>query len=63
MQSVEFNAEEQEVLRDVLQHAIAEIDIEVFRTDTYDFKQVLKHRRSLLQSVLGKLPPVPVAVG
>jgi hypothetical protein len=55
MQSLEFTTEEQEILRDVLQHAIAEIDIEVFRTDTHDFKQMLKHRRENLEHMLSKL--------
>ena len=55
MQYLEFNSEEQEVLRDVLEHAIAEIDIEVFRTDTHDFKQMLKHRREILEGVLRKV--------
>ena len=60
MQSIEFTAEEQEVLTDVLQHGINEIDIEVFRTDTHDFKQMLKHRRDLLEHMLSKLSATPV---
>ncbi len=62
MQSLEFTTEEQEVLRDVLRHAIAEIDIEVFRTDTHDFKQMLKHRRDLLEHVVSKLSTTPLPV-
>ena len=60
MQNLEFTAEEQEVLKDVLQHSVDEIDIEVFRTDTHDFKQMLKHRRDVLEHILSKLSAAPV---
>ena len=60
MQNLEFTAEEQEVLKDVLRHGIDEIDIEVFRTDTHDFKQMLKHRRALLEQMFSKLSAAPV---
>jgi hypothetical protein len=59
MPYLEFSPEEEEVLREVLSHAIAEIDIEVFRTDTHDFKQMLKHRRDTLEHILRKLSPAP----
>ena len=62
MQNLEFTAEEQGVLRDVLEHRIAEIDVEIFRTDAHDFKEMLKHRRVLLEHVLSKLAPTPVNV-
>jgi hypothetical protein len=55
MQNLEFTAEEQEVLRDVLEHSIAEIDVEVFRTDTHDFKEMLKHRRKVLENITSKV--------
>jgi hypothetical protein len=61
MQYHEFSPEEQEVLNDLLQHGIAEIDIEVFRTDSRNFKQLLRHRREILEHILAKLTPVPVA--
>ncbi len=60
MQTIEFTAEELEVLREVLQHGLSEIDVEVFRTDTHDFKEILKHRRDVLEHLLGKLPAAPV---
>jgi septin family protein len=62
MQSIEFTTEEIEVLREVLRHKIDEADIEVFRTDMHDFKQMLKHRRDLLEEILSKISPVPVSV-
>jgi len=60
MQNLEFTTEEEEVLKEVLRHCIDEIDIEVFRTDTHDFKQMLKHRRALLEHMLLKLSAAPV---
>ena len=55
MQKLEFTNEEMEVLRDLLQHYIDEMDIEVSRTDTRTFKAMLKHRRELVEEVLGKI--------
>ncbi len=61
MQTIEFTMEEMEVLREMLQHKIDEVDVETFRTDTHDFKQMLKHRRELLERMLAKVGQVPVA--
>ncbi len=61
MQTFEFTPEEQEVLRDLLQNRIGEIDIEVFRTDTHEFKEMLKHRKETLEHVLEKLAAAPIA--
>ncbi len=58
MQSFEFSFEELDVLREVLQHAISEIDVEVFRTDTHDFKLKLKQRKDLLEGIRSKLGTV-----
>ncbi len=59
MQSVEFSTEELEVLRQVLQHFVTEIDVEVFRTDAYEFKEMLKHRRDILERLLEKVSALP----
>jgi hypothetical protein len=56
----EINSEEQEILREVLEHELKEIDVEVFRTDTHDFKEMLKHRRSVLRGILDKVSLRPV---
>ena len=61
METVEFTTEEQEVLRQVLRHQIEELEVESFRTDTRDFKQMLKQRRELLEHLLEKFPRVPMA--
>ena len=55
MQTFELTAEEAEVLRDILQHNLNEVDVEVFRTDTHDFKAMLRHRRGLIEHMLAKL--------
>jgi hypothetical protein len=61
MQHFEFTPEEVETLRDVMKHGLAEIDVEVFRTDTHDFKEMLKHRRTVLEHILAKLPAEAMA--
>jgi hypothetical protein len=60
MQHFEFTAEEMELLREILQHAVGEIDVEVFHTDTRDYKQMLKHRREVLDHIVAKLNAAPV---
>ena len=62
MNELQLNAEEMEVLRDMLRHAIDEMEVEVFRTDTHDFKLKLKHRREVLEHILGKLDWIPITV-
>jgi hypothetical protein len=60
MQHVDFTSEELEVLRELLQHITTEMDVEVFRTDTHDFKTMLKHRRDLVERILAKLSSAAV---
>jgi phenylalanine-4-hydroxylase len=62
MQRIEFTMEEIELLREILQHKIDEVDVEMFRTDTHDFKQMLKHRRQLLERLRTRFSSVPVPV-
>ncbi len=59
MQTIELSAEEREVLHDVLEREFKEIDMEVLRTDTRDFKELLKHRRMILEQLLVKLAAAP----
>lgn len=61
MQSLSLSPEESETLRDVLRHIVDDMDVEVFRTDTRDYKEMLKHRRELLERVLEKLSALPAA--
>ena len=60
MHDLEFTAEELSALGEVLQHQIAEMEIEVRRTDTHDYREMLKHRRQVLENVLAKLSDQPV---
>ena len=62
MQNGELTYDESEVLREVLQHAVNELDIEIGRTDTHDFKEKLKQRRLILENLLSKLCSVSAAV-
>jgi hypothetical protein len=61
MQHVELTSEELEVMREVLRHCIGDMDMEVFRTDSHDYKAMLKHRREVLERVMEKLSKEPVA--
>jgi hypothetical protein len=60
MQKLELTTEEVEVLRDILQHGLNEMAVEMFRTDTHDFKEMHRHRREIMDRILGRLS-VPAA--
>ncbi len=62
MLRIEFTPKEADVLRDLLQHEFSQIDVEVFRTDAYEFKHMLKERREILERILTKLRAVSAAV-
>jgi uncharacterized protein YlxP (DUF503 family) len=55
MQTIKLTEEEAEVVRDVIAHVIGDMNVEVYRTDTHDFKEMLKHRRDVLEQVLTRL--------
>jgi len=61
MMNIEFTPEESDVLLELLQNERKKIDVEISRTDTHEFKELLKHRRSVLEHVLAKLSAVPIA--
>ena len=60
MQNLEFTHEEVEILREMLEHHLNDLEVEVGHTDKHDFKEMLKHRRAVLERVLGKVSSVPV---
>ena len=62
MWKTELSREETDVLAEVLHHALKELDIEIDRTDTHDYKMMLRHRRDLLGSVLNKLATAEASV-
>jgi hypothetical protein len=55
MQRIEFTNEELELLREMLQKQDEEIGVEILRTDTFGFKELLKHRRVVLENILNKI--------
>lgn len=61
MQTTELSPEELEVLTEVLNHELEAINLEVFRTDTHDFKEKLKRRRAVLERLLEKVTAVTAA--
>jgi hypothetical protein len=63
MLNTELTVEETEVLREVLRQHLKEMEIEIDRTDTHDYKVMLRHRRDLLRSVLNKLAKTEASVG
>jgi hypothetical protein len=60
MLNLEMTAEELEVLCEMLENELKKVDVEVLRTDTHDFKELLKHRRAVLEQVFAKLSAIPV---
>jgi hypothetical protein len=50
-----LTAQERDELRLVLESYLGDLSVEIRRTDGYDFRQVLKERRTVLQQVLRNL--------
>ena len=55
MKRLELTSEQREVLRDTVKRAVADMGVEVLHTDSHDFKQMLKHRLTILEQIAGKL--------
>ena len=56
MQTLLLTDEELELLAELVQSASNQTEVEVFRTDTREFKDMLKHRRAVLKQLVAKLP-------
>lgn len=54
MNPIEISNEEQEVLGQVLQNSLASLELEIQHTDHAEFKNLLKHRREVLASLVAK---------
>ena len=54
MHRLELTSEQQEVLRDMVKRAVADMGVEVLHTDSHDFKEMLKRRLAILQQIAGK---------
>jgi hypothetical protein len=59
MQRLELTSEQCEILRETVKHAVADLVVEVFRTDRNDFKEMLKHRLMILEQI-ARILEVPV---
>lgn len=55
MVNCRFSSEQIELLRDVLERELREIEVEVLRTDSHNFKAILKRRKAMLEALLGKV--------
>jgi len=55
MSQVNLNEEELIVLRAVLQSYLSDMRVEIADTDNFDFRQELKQKEKLLNSVVEKL--------
>ncbi len=56
MQHIELSDEEQEILSQVLQHALAALQLEILHTDHSEFKEHLKHCREVIERLHARLP-------
>ena len=52
--------EEAEEVRLVLESSFADLHLEIRHTDRYEFREILKERRAVLQGVLRRLRAMPV---
>lgn len=56
MVSLLLNKEEEQMLRDVLIHSLADLEKEIIHTDHHAFRDYLKQRKTLLEQLTQKLP-------
>lgn len=52
--------EEAEEVRLVLEASLADLHLEIAHTDAYEYREILKARRAVLQGVLRRLSATPV---
>lgn len=52
---MEFTSEESVLLREVLEEDLKRLQIEINRTDAHDFKEQLRDRSHLLESIARKI--------
>ncbi len=62
MIEIELTDEDQEILGQVLQNAVAILELEILHTDHAEFRDLLKHRRSVLSRLLTRLPQAIPAI-
>jgi hypothetical protein len=54
MSHIELSPEEHSLLMELLEHSLAELENEIQRTDSLEFKDTLKRRRLVLKTLLAK---------
>jgi AAA+ ATPase superfamily predicted ATPase len=52
---IELSRDEAEILRNLLQHQVREMDREISRTDSLDFKRDLQQTDRAMERILGRL--------
>lgn len=58
---LELNAEEHEVLTQILDNYLSDLRMEIVDTDSTDFKNNLRHRKAVIVKVLEALRAAPQA--
>jgi hypothetical protein len=53
--ALELTPAEAELLRELLGNELSELRTEIHRTETYAYKEELKAREALLESIIGRL--------
>jgi hypothetical protein len=61
MLDLQFSNEELEVLKDLLEQSAREMELELVHTDNHSFKQMLKHRRDVLEGIRARLSALEAA--
>ncbi len=54
---VNLDQEQAQVLREMLQNTLTQLRIETARTDSHDFRVMLKHREDVVASLISALSP------
>ena len=52
---LDLNAEEREILADILDTVLADLRMEIGRTDRQDFRNMLKRRKAVLEKASARL--------
>lgn len=61
MKPMEFTDEELEVMQQVIERRLATLEVEIRHTDHAEFKDILKHRRHVLNAILERLSQATVS--
>lgn len=57
--TLELTSEEAETLRELVQQRVTELDREINRTDSLEFKDELRKVRRTMERILGRLSAAP----